>query len=253
MSRNEREQAILQHLGTSRYATVAELSAVLGVSEVTVRRYLDRLENEGLVTRTHGGALLTSSLMEEPEIAAKEALQAEEKRRIAEAAASMIGDGDAIALNAGTTTAAIARLLRNRNGLTVVTNSMSVVNALATCPGIRLVVTGGQLRERSLALVGPLAVRSLEGVYVNKVFLGVNGLSLKYGLTTPNMDEATVNQAMLQSARMAIVVADHTKFGKVTFSRIATVQDIDVVITDDKAPAKDVERLRSMGKEVIVV
>lgn len=252
MSGSEREKAVLRHLGVSRFATVAQLSAALGVSEVTIRRYLHQLENEGLITRTHGGAILNSTLFEEPALSAKEAWQAEEKRRIAEAAAKMIEDGEAIALNAGTTTAAIARLLRNRKGLTVVTNSISVVNALAACPGIRLVVTGGQLRERSLALVGPLAVRSLEGVYVSKVFLGVNGLSFEHGLTTPNIEEAMVNQAMLRAAQMAVVVADHTKFGKVTFSRIATVEEVHAVITDDGAPPHVLARLRDLGKQVIV-
>lgn len=247
-----RQRAILEQLRMARFATVGQLSAALGVSEVTVRRHLQRLEDQGLVTRTRGGAVLVSGPLEEPGLSAKQRLQAEEKRRIAAAAAAMVEDGEAIALNAGTTTAAVARALAGRRGLTVVTNSLPVVAALASAADATLVVVGGQLRARSLALVGPLAVQSLEELRVSKVFLGVNGLSVEHGLTTPNLEEAMVNRAMLRAAERVVVVADHTKFGRVAFSRIAAIEDVHVVITDAAAPPDAVAALRERGCQVIL-
>lgn len=246
-----RRQALLERLRVSRFATVAQLSAALGVSEVTVRRHLQQLEDQGLVVRTRGGAMVVSGPLEEPGLTAKQGLQAEEKRRIAAAAAALVEDGDAVALNAGTTTAALARVLAARKGLTVVTNSLPVVVALASSD-VQLVVVGGQLRSRSLALVGPLALQALAEIHVSKAFIGVNGLSLQHGITTPNLEEAMVNRAMLRAAERVIVVADRTKFGRVAFSRIAQLDEIHAVVTDREAPPDVVAALRERGIEVIL-
>lgn len=252
MTNMDRSRAILDHLRRVRFATVAELSAHLGVSAVTVRRYLAQLEERGLITRTRGGAIAIGDLLEEPALAAKEARQAEEKQRIASAAVEMIHDGDVIALNAGSTTAAIARLLTRRRKVTVVTNSLPVIRTLAGSPDIRLLVVGGQLRNRSLALVGPMALQNLADLFVDKAFLGVDGLSIEHGITTPNLDEAVINRTMLRRARKVIVVADHTKFGRVSLSRISSIDDVHTIITDEHAPADAIASLRQLGKEVVL-
>ncbi|EKP95163.1 DeoR/GlpR family DNA-binding transcription regulator [Thermaerobacter subterraneus] len=252
MPTSSKSQAILEHVRRVRFATVAELSASLGVSAVTVRRYLAQLEEQGLLTRTRGGAIAIGDLLEEPALTAKEGRQAEEKQRIAAAAVSMINDGDVIALNAGSTTAAIARLLTTRREITVVTNSLPVIRTLAGNPDIRMLIVGGQLRNRSLALVGPLALQNLADLFVDKAFLGVDGISVEHGITTPNLDEAVVNRTMLRRARKVIVVADHTKFGRVSLSRISSIEEVHTVITDQLAPADAVACLRQLGKEVVL-
>lgn len=247
----EREKAILGRLGATRFATVAELSGLLSVSEVSVRRYLEKLEQDGLVRRTRGGAFINESIVYEPPLEDKKDQYIVEKRRVAAAAAALVEDGDTVALNAGTTTWEVARCLKERRNLTVVTNSISIASELSACEGIRLVMTGGVCRERSQALVGTMAERSMTDLYVNKTFLGVNGLSLAHGLTTPNLEEAQVNRAMVRAARSTYVVADHSKFGQVTFSLIVPVQEIHGVITDAGAPEDALRALRAMQKEVI--
>ncbi|MGE5675637.1 MAG: DeoR/GlpR family DNA-binding transcription regulator [Mycobacterium leprae] len=253
MEVSDRERSILARLSTSRFATVQELSALLDVSEVTVRRYLEKLEQDGMLTRTRGGAFLNESMLEESSFGSRRDQYIEEKRRIAVAAAAMIDDGDTIALSAGTTTYEIARCLKERRNLTVVTNSISIASELATCPGIRLLVTGGTCRERSLALVGALAERSLVGLYVNQTFLGTSGFSLEHGLTTPNFEEALVNAAMVRAARRTVVAVDSSKFGQVSLSLIVPVAAVHSVITDTGAPAEVLDALRAMPKEVITV
>jgi DeoR family fructose operon transcriptional repressor len=247
------KDTILDRLESSRFATVAELSSLLGVSTVTVRRYLAMLEAEGLVRRTRGGAFMNEGLVEEPSFGSKRDRFSNEKQRIAQAAVATVKDGDTIALNAGTTTYEIARSLRGRQNLTVVTNSISIASVLVDTPGIRLMVTGGVSRERSQALVGPVAEASLKSIFVSKAFLGVNGLSLAHGLTTPNLEEAQVNRAMIRVAQQVTVVADHSKFERVCFSLIASVSEVSGVITDKGTPEEIIGELRALRKEVTVV
>ncbi|HYF91145.1 MAG TPA: DeoR/GlpR family DNA-binding transcription regulator [Symbiobacteriaceae bacterium] len=247
------KDTILDRLGSNRFATVTELSSLLGVSTVTVRRYLDLLEKEGLVRRTRGGAFMNEGLVEEPSFGSKQVRFIAEKQRIAQAAVATVQDGDTIALNAGTTTWEIARCLRSRQNLTVVTNSISIASVLVDSPGIRLVVTGGILRERSQALVGPIAEAALRGIFVSKAFLGVNGISLSHGLTTPNMEEAQINRVLMRVAQSVTIVADHSKFERVSFSLIASVSEIGGVITDKGTPDEIIRALQAMEKEVTVV
>lgn len=248
-----RYKAILELLQRNGTVHVGQLAQDLGVSEVTVRRYLSQMEREGLVVRFHGGAVLPQAVVRDLSFREKETAHREEKERIARAAAALVEDGMAIALGAGTTVAAVARALADRRDLTVVTNAINIAWELAHRPGTRLVVTGGELRESSYCLTGPAAEATLRDLFVDIAFIGVNGLHPAHGFSTPHPGEALIHRALINRARRAVVVVDHSKWGRVAFSRIAPLHQVHTVITDDKAPSEMVEELRRAGLEVIVV
>jgi DeoR/GlpR family transcriptional regulator of sugar metabolism len=205
-----------------------------------------------LLIRSHGGAVLNENLFAEPSFNEKEDKYIEEKMRIAAEAAKLVTDGMTIALNAGTTTTQIAKQIKVRENLTVVTNAINIAWELMGAEGVKVFLTGGNLRPKSFALVGTMAEQTLRGIFVDLVFVGVNGISVKLGLTTPNMEEALVNRAMMEAAKKVAVVADHSKFDKVTFSLIATLDQIDMVITDSQTEKEQIKKLQEMGKTVII-
>lgn len=248
----ERQRRILERLRQGQGVTVAELSAEFGVSESTIRRDLRALERSGLLQRTHGGAVPIDGTLAEPTFLEKSAQRMEEKMAIARAAAAMVQDGESLTLDAGTTTLAVARLLRTRRRLTVVTNSLQVAAELSDAPGIELVVTGGTVKGNTLALVGPTAERALAEVNVDRVFLGTNGIHVERGLTTPTQAEAAVKRRMIASARQVVVVADHTKLGRVAFATFAPLASVHVLITDRGADPEAVRQLTAQGLQVIL-
>lgn len=211
------------------------LSKALGVSPATVRRDLTELEKRGLIRRTHGGALPLSGTSFEPTVGQKSTEQVEEKRRIGKVAASLVRDGETIILDAGTTTLEIARALSGRRDLTVVTNSLSIAAELANLEGVHVILTGGDLRKNTMALVGPAAEGFLRTITADRVFLGINGISPERGLTTPNLLEAATKRAMVRAASEVVVVADHSKLGRVTFAHVADLHHIDRLVCDEPA------------------
>ena len=245
-----RRQQIVAIVTADRAVTVTDLASRLGVSEATIRRDLRELEAAGLIERTHGGAVLPDVRRYEPSFQQKEAKQAEEKRAIAERAAAYVRDGDTIILDSGTTTLALARQLRRRTGLTVVTNSTVIAAELAGARGIEVVVTGGTLKGRTMALVGPEVSRFLARVNVDRAFLGINGIDLRAGLTTPTLAEAETKRAMIEAAREVFILADHTKLGRVTFARVAGLHEVHRLITDAGASPAFVRALQDAGLEV---
>lgn len=247
----ERKRRILDLVRNGDAVTVGDLSTEFGVSESTVRRDLRELEQSGLLERTHGGALPAEGTLSEPSFAEKTGQNNEEKAAIARMAATLVGDGDAIILDAGTTTLQIARLLRHRRNLTVVTNAFHIAAELSDIPEIEVIVTGGTVRGNTLALVGPTAERNLAEVNVDMVFLGTNGIDIARGLTTPTQAEAAVKRAMIAAARKVIVVADHTKFGKVAFATIAPITAAHAVISDRALDPTVEAEFVSAGIEVL--
>ena len=234
----QRQERILAEVRAHGGARVADLVAVLGVSDMTVRRDLEALARRGLVARVHGGAAaLAGRAADEPGFSAKSALQRPEKLAIAELAASLVQPGDSVALSAGTTTHAVAAALRGVADLTVVTNSLPVAQVLheAGRDPAQVVLTGG-VRTPSDALVGPVAVAALRGLHVDWLFLGAHGVDDRAGLTTPNLEEAQTDQALLAAARRVAVVADSTKWGVVGLTTIAALDGLDVLVTDDGLP-----------------
>jgi DeoR/GlpR family transcriptional regulator of sugar metabolism len=224
--------AEVRRLGSVR---VTELAKLLGVSDMTVRRDLDVLDESGLVTKVHGGATVPEHHSSfEPGFAVKSGHNTAEKAAIARAAASLVSPGAAIGLTAGTTTHALAAELEPIGDLTVVTNSIRVAEVLTHVarPDRTVVLTGG-VRTPSDALVGPVAVQALRSLHLDLVFMGVHGITPRAGFTTPNLLEAETNQAFHAAAERLVVLADHTKWGVTGLSSIARLSDADVLVVDD--------------------
>lgn len=250
----QRRTAILERVQGAGAVRVAELVSELGVSDMTVRRDLATLAERGLVAKVHGGAIVPAAgSADEPGFTAKSVRQREEKEAIATAAAGLVNPGSAVALSAGTTTAALARQLLDVPGLTVVTNSVPVSDVLygAGSADRSVVLTGG-VRTRSDALVGPVAVAALRGLHVDVLFLGVHGMGEPAGFTTPNLLEAETDRALVAAARRLVVLADHTKWGTVGMCTIAALSDADVLVTDASLPEPARAALAEAVGELVV-
>jgi DeoR/GlpR family transcriptional regulator of sugar metabolism len=232
---SQRRSAIAQLVEREGAVRISELVERLGVSDMTIRRDIDRLSSDGLVERVHGGAMALGGTRrsEEPGFAAKSLLQQAEKRAIARAAAELVEPGSAVGISAGTTTIELARLLTPVPGLTVVTNSLPAAQLLheAGGPGQTVILTGG-VPTKSAALVGPVAVAALGALHVDLLFLGSHGVDATAGLTTPNLVEADTNRALIRAGLRLCVLADATKWGVVGLGTFARLDDVDVLITD---------------------
>jgi DeoR/GlpR family transcriptional regulator of sugar metabolism len=229
-----RRQRILEVLRSSGGARLAELAETLDVSEMTVRRDLDVLQSEGLVERVHGGAMLVQFGSEEPGFDKKVKREQAEKEAIARRAALMARPGMAVALSAGTTTWLLARELALVEGLTVVTNSLDAWAELQRPGRLHAVIlTGGENRTPSGALVGPTADAAIRSLYFDLLFLGVHGFDPVAGVTTPNVGEAETNRAFISRSRRLVVVADHTKWRTTALCSMAALSDVDTLVTDD--------------------
>jgi DeoR/GlpR family transcriptional regulator of sugar metabolism len=250
----QRQAYILERVREDGGVRVSDLVRDLDVSDMTIRRDLEGLHERGLVEKVHGGATaIAGSALFEPGFAAKSALQEVEKEAIADAAARLIEPGTAIAISAGTTTYAIARRLVDVVRLTVVTNSPRIADVLheAGRSDQTIILTGG-VRTPSDALVGPFAVAALRNVHVDLALLGVHGMDPDSGFTSPNLNEAETDRALVASARRLVVVADHTKWGIVGLSTIAPLDQADVLVTDNRISAEARELLASRVRELIV-
>lgn len=244
----------MEMLRKDKAVRVSELSETLGVSEMTIRRDLLKLEQAGLLKRTFGGAVVAPNFFAlQLSFAEKEAVYAEEKRTIGLAAARLIRDGETIGFGGGTTTLQVARQVGELENLTVVTNAMNIGMELANRPNIKLLVTGGSLRERSFALVGPFGETMLSQIHINKFFLGATGISVEHGVTTLDLLEASMYKAMMKAAGEVIVVADHSKFGTVSLAPIMGIGEVTKIITDTGITAEYLQELGECGVEVIVV
>lgn len=238
MFAEERLLRIVEMVSRNGKVTVAELCEALAVSQVTIRRDLERLEEEKLLLRTHGGAIAPERQLplavQEKSFSEKEEAYVREKERIAEAASQLVSDDEAILLTPGTTNMFLARKLIGKKRLTVVTNAANIAMQIGHQADWNVILTGGKMRQKSFALVGPMAESSLSKVKVDKLFLGVDGWDPQAGLTTPNLEEASVNRQMISIARQVILVADHSKFGRVCFAQIAGLESVHTIITDQK-------------------
>jgi len=233
MLAQQRQERILEHVQLTGGARVSDLVELLGVSDMTIRRDIALLARRGLVARVHGGATAVGDRSaDEPGFAVKSGLQTLEKEAIAAAAAALVKPGDCVAVSAGTTTFAVARHLRTVPGLTVVTNSVPAADLLYSSgrDDLTVVLTGG-VRTPSDALVGPVA--ALRSLHVDWLFLGVHGIDERAGLTTPNLEEAETNRALIASARRVVVTADSTKWAVVGLSSMARLDEVDLVVVDD--------------------
>ncbi|MCG6499295.1 DeoR/GlpR family DNA-binding transcription regulator [Kitasatospora sp. A2-31] len=231
MLKADRSARILAHVTEAGSADVHALAGLLGVSTATVRRDLQELHEQGLLHRTRGGAVTGPVNLELP-LRHRSEKQREEKRRIAQAAAELVPDGAVVGLSGGTTTSELARVLAERGGITVVTNAVNVAADLIVRPEVRLVVIGGIARTASYELVGPAADLMLSRYHLDVAFIGVDGLTAEEGCTTHDEMEAQTDRAFLRSSARAVVLADSTKAGRVTFARICPLADVDDLVTD---------------------
>ena len=245
----ERRRQILDVLATDARAEVPALALRFGVSESTIRRDLQVLSQDGAVERTRGGAVPSSRF--EPSFREKETANRAQKVAIARAAANLVQAGQTVFLDAGTSTLELARVLRTRTDVTVATNSIPIAVELAQ--HLRLIITGGQVKEQTLAMVGPLAERAIEQMHVDIAFLGMNGVAAGAGLTTPTWEEAATKARMIAAGRTAVVLADSSKLGAVSFARVAGLDEVDLLVTDDGAPAGEVEAIQAAGLRVRAV
>lgn len=248
----ERRRRILEEARAHGMVSLRGLSEQLGTSEPTIRRDLRTMAAQGLLRRTHGGAVLRSGVAHEPSYSEKSSQASAEKAAIARLAAQTVHSGDSILIGPGTTTLALARLLVDRADLTVVTNSLLVAHALMMAPGVEVVMTGGQLRRSIHALVGPGAERTLSGLRVSRLYVSGNGVTAARGLTTPNMMVAAADRALAASAREVVVLVDYTKVGIDTMCQTVPTESIAKLITDTNADLGEVARLRELGVDVLV-
>ncbi|MES2148955.1 MAG: transcriptional repressor AgaR [Pseudomonadota bacterium] len=248
----QRRERILHLLIERGGAQVGELTALLGVSAVTVRSDLAALERLGKLTRTHGGALLLRGRPPEQHFRHKDQLNTDGKERIGARAALLVAGGDKIIIDSGTTTAMLARHLRAVPNLTVMTNGLNVANALAMANSVTVLLTGGQLRAQSLSMQGAQAQACLEQYSFDKLFLGVDGCDPQFGLTTHDEAEANLNRSMAARARQVIVLADASKFGQVTLHHICPLERVHAIITDGRPAERHCARLQQLGIELII-
>ena len=251
MYAEERLNEIVARARAAGRVEVATLAADLAVTPETIRKDLTSLERQGLLRRVHGGAIPVERLGFEPALAQRSEANTEEKERIAKAALAELPQEGAILLDSGTTTARIAEQLPADRELTVVTNSIPIALTLSVRPNLQVLVIGGRVRSRTLAGVGDWAVNALATVRVDVAFIGANGVSTAHGLTTPDQAEAATKRAMIQAARRAVVVADHTKLGEDYFARFADLNDVDTLITDSHADDDLVADIEAKGLTVV--
>lgn len=239
----ERQQAIIGYLAKNGFVSVAELCQKYSVSEMTIRRDLSDLEKQGLLQRTYGGAIPSEPAFYEISSRAKSSQFVEEKERIGKIAADMVNDGEVIFLDSGTTTLQIARYLKNKN-ITIVTNDLHIAFQLLDCRNINIYMVGGNLRRGTNNLIGPKANNFFDDIRGDKLFLAVEGIDDKAGLTVPDMNEVPLKRKMVDSASQTIVVADHSKLGRNTLGMIAPLSAANLLITDKDAPDKMVETIK---------
>ncbi|MFD5055248.1 DeoR/GlpR family DNA-binding transcription regulator [Streptomyces tendae] len=253
----ERRQLILEMVRANGAVSLRELARVVQTSEVTVRRDVRALEAEGLLDRRHGGAVLPGGFTRESGFPQKSHLATAEKTAIADLAAGLVDEGEAIVVGAGTTTQELARRLARVPGLTVVTNSLLVAQALAHANRVEVVMTGGTLRGSNYALVGSGAEQSLQGLRVSKAFLSGSGLTAERGLSTSNMLSASVDRALVQAAAEVVVLADHSKLGTDTMFQTVPTDVITRLVTDespahDERAATELQALADQGVQIAV-
>jgi DeoR family transcriptional regulator of aga operon len=256
MKAGNRADHILKELRHKGSISLDELITELGASAASVRRDLAKLEAKGLVRRTHGGVMLVEPLLYEPfrydsVFQNREQHRTAEKRRIGLAAAELIQENETVGFTAGTTTTHVARNLRNRHNIRVITNAVNIAMELSNCVGLRTFVTGGFVQwAGSFSLIGQVAITTLNDIYMDRVFVSVCGIDVARGLTVIEPEEGLTFRAMIHQAKQTIVVTDSTKIGLVSPALICPVSNVHMLITDTRATDKAIAPFRERGIEV---
>jgi DeoR family transcriptional regulator of aga operon len=249
-----RRKDILYLLSEKGEVLVPDLSKRYQVSEVTIRNDLDKLEQQNMLIRARGGALkFETGVAIDQRLADKSKINLKEKIRIGQKASQLVLESDTIIIDSGSTTAEMVKHLTTFKDLTVITNALNIANLLGNSHHINMIMPGGYLRKNSLSLVGPLAEKSLRNFNADKVFLSVDGFDTKHGIYTPNLEEARLNEIMIEIAKEVIVLVDSSKFTKRSLAFICNISQINTVITDTNIPGEDKKRLQNAGVEVVTV
>ena len=250
-----RQDKIRKYLQKNQFVNLTKLVDRLGVSESTIRRDLDKLEKEGFLERTHGGALLSKKISEEPGFVQSENVNPNEKKWIGAAASQLVESGETIFIASGTTTAKIARHLNKRKDLTditIITNNVSAALEIHN-KNFKVILTGGVLRQAANALGGRFAVNVINQVFADKSFVGADGLSFKYGCTSPAENEAETSKLMIEHTQgKAVLVADHSKWGIISNYHVAQLHEFHTYITDPGIPETDLNTLKDQNLEILV-
>jgi DeoR/GlpR family transcriptional regulator of sugar metabolism len=248
----ERIRGIMKILERENRVLIADLCERFNTTSVTIRKDLDQMEKEGVLKRTHGGAILYKPLFRGLALNEKEKLHGEEKERIAARAAGMISEGDVIILDSGSTTTQLARNIKSQKGITVITNAVNIALELIDSE-LEVILTGGAFQKKSSTLVGSLADDSLRKISADKLFHGVDGVDYEIGLTTPNVTEANTSRVMMQRASENILLVDSSKFGRRSLGVICQIKEIDKIITTKEMDKFEIKKLNDLGVEVIIV
>jgi DeoR family transcriptional regulator, aga operon transcriptional repressor len=249
----ERHQFILNKVQKEGHLNVLDLCKELDVSSVTIRKDLKLLEDKNLLFRTHGGASLHNPYTVDKHVNEKEKLQASEKMKIGAKAAKTIEPNDSIIIASGTTVLALAKNIKPIQGLTVITSALNVALELLHHENVEIIQLGGIIRHTSSSSAGTYAERMLNDFFCSKLFLGVDGIDIEFGLTTTSADEAHLNRQMINFSQKVIVITDSTKFGRRSFGKICGLEEVNQIITDDRIPEHYVNHLENIGIEVTIV
>jgi DeoR family transcriptional regulator, fructose operon transcriptional repressor len=248
----QRREKIQKYLETYRIARTVDLYKMLETSEATVWRDLEWLEQKGIIERTHGGAILSQRITLEPEYQLRAKKHPEEKQRIGALAASLIESGDIVFINSGTTATQVIHHIRGTANITVFTNNFYAALEMGE-PGFHYYLIGGDFQPRSLSTTGRFAIENLKQVYANKTIIGVDGISLKHGCTVPSDAEAEVVRLMIEHTKgQVIMAADHSKWGMVSNFQVASLDEIDKLVTDEVIDASAVESLAAHSIDTLI-
>lgn len=254
ISTKERRAIILQRIAQENNVSINELKELFNVSEVTLRKDLNAMHNARLLIRTRGGAMKipdTAKGFDVP-ISTKQFDNVREKEGIGKLAATMINDGETILLDSGTTTLEIARNLHRLSNLTIVTNAMNIALELQKYERFTVILLGGHIRPTSLSTVGPIAEANIKSLFCDKLFLGVDSFSITSGISTPNMEEANLNQTMISMAKEVIAVFDYSKCLKRSFAHICNLEDLDAIVSDRRFPSRLKPDVKKAGVQLYI-
>ncbi|WP_341302111.1 DeoR/GlpR family DNA-binding transcription regulator [Lysinibacillus sp. FSL H8-0500] len=247
----DRHREIMKQLYEFQTVKISSLSKMLNVTRETVRKDLYDMEEKGLVRKVHGGAVLNKANLEINYADRKSANEAE-KRSIAKRASDFVENGDTLYVDYGTTALLFIREILNKRNLTIVTNSLPIANEIIDFSDFEVIIIGGQVRKNEKSLFGPLAYRGIEKIYVDKGFFGVSGVDIQAGFTNIHMGESEVSRLMIQHSKKNIVMADSSKFNIVSMNQIASIEQVDVLVTDEKANKALLKQIIEKNVEVII-
>ena len=248
----ERQKQILGLLERQGRLSVAEIVEEFSISQATARRDLETLASQGKVRRVHGGIIAVEQAPPELPILYRKSEQADEKAHIGQAAAGLVHERDTVFLGSGTTVLEVARSLRNYKQLTVITNSLPVLNTLVGLAGITVISLGGMLRESEMSFIGHITELALAELRVDKVFMGTRGLSLEHGLTNDYLQETLTDRAILKIGREVVIVADYSKINRVSTALLAPLSAMNLFVTDTKSDKKFLQALKKQGIQIVI-